>query len=167
MICQRRDYLSIVYDISHLFNALSETLNLNRREPPLVIFMDTTENEKQNEKKDLEGLYDLAIPLSMPISIIQELVNKFDVDVVRRKVRMDMTGEPMDREILVLRGDLETITAAKNYMFESLDKKIGEWEKKDKAGRYKKAYEDRIKEAAKEREEQRSDGTSQGWETVF
>lgn len=134
----------------------------------MVISMDVPENGKQDVKEDLEGLYDLAIPLSMPISIIRELVDKFDVDVVRRKVKMDMTGESMDREILVLRGDLETVTAAKKYMFESLDKKLVEWEQRDKAGgRYKKAYEDRIKEAAKEREQQKSDGTSQGWETVF
>ena len=133
----------------------------------MVIFMNTTEDGKQDADEDLKGLYDLVIPLSMPISIIQELVDKFDVDVVRRKVKMDMTGEPMDREIIVLRGDLETVTAAKKYMFESLDKKIVEWEQKDKADRYKKAYEDRIKEAAKEREQQKSDGTPQGWETVF
>ena len=134
----------------------------------MVISMDVPENGKQDIKEDLEGLYDLAIPLSMPVSIIRELVDKFDVDVVRRKVKMDMTGEPMDREILVLRGDQETITAAKKFMFESLDKKLVEWEQRDKAGgRYKKAYEDRIKEAAKEREQQKSDGTSQGWETVY
>ena len=129
--------------------------------------MDDPENGKKDVKEDLEGLYDLAIPLGMPISVIRELVDKFDVDVVRRKVKMDMTGEPMDRELLVLRGDLETITAVKKYMFESLDKKVVEWEQRDKAGRYKKAYEDRIKEAAKEREQQKSDGTPQGWETVF
>ncbi len=129
--------------------------------------MDASENEKQDLKEDLEGLYDLAIPLSMPISVIRELVDKFDVDVVRRKVKMDMTGESMDREILVLRGDLETVTAAEKYMFELLDKKLIEWQDRDKAGRYQKAYENRIKEAAREREQQKPDETSQGWETVF
>jgi hypothetical protein len=86
--------------------------------------MDDPEKEK---KEDLKGMYDLAIPLGMPVSVIRELVEKFELDLVRRKARMDMTGEEMDREILVLRGDLETVMAAKEYMFKALDRKTEEW----------------------------------------
>ena len=60
--------------------------------------------EDRENRGDLEGLYDLAIPLSMPITVIRELVEKFDVEPVLRPGKMDMTGEVMDREILVLRG---------------------------------------------------------------
>ncbi|MCJ7443130.1 MAG: hypothetical protein MUO26_01125 [Methanotrichaceae archaeon] len=128
--------------------------------------MDAPEYEKKDEKENLDGLYDLAIPLSMPVSVIRELVDKFNLDLTRRKVNMDMTGEIMDREILVLRGDLETVTAAKKYMFEALDKKMAEWERSDKAERYKKAYEERVVEAAKEREQQNKESKSQGWDTT-
>jgi hypothetical protein len=128
--------------------------------------MESPEEEKKDEKKNLEGLYDLAIPLSMPVSVIRELVEKFDLDLVRRNIKMDMTGEMMDREVLVLRGDMETIMAAKKYMFEALDKKVAEWEKCDKAERYKKAYEERIAEAAKERAQSNKDGKSGGWDTT-
>jgi len=111
------------------------------------------ETKEKEAKEDLAGLYDLAIPLGMPISVIREIVDKFDLDLVRRKAKMDMTGEVMDREILVLRGDLETITAAKDFMFKALDNKIDEWGKKDKAEKYKRFYEDQVKERLKELKE--------------
>lgn len=112
--------------------------------------MDAPENEK---KEDLKGLYDLAIPLGMPVSVIRELVEKFELDLVRRKAKMDMTGEEMDREILVLRGDLETVMAAKKYMFEALDRKTEEWKKNERAEKYKKLYEARAQERLKELKE--------------
>ncbi len=118
--------------------------------------MDAPENEK---KDDLKGLYDLAIPLGMPISVIRELIEKFDLDLVRRKARMDMTGEVMDREVLVLRGDLETVMAAKEYMFQALDKKTSEWEKNERAEKYKELYEARVKE---KREEEKKNPTQPG-----
>jgi hypothetical protein len=112
--------------------------------------MDAPENEK---KEDLKGLYDLAIPLGMPVSVIRELVEKFELDLVRRKAKMDMTGEEMDREILVLRGDLETVMAAKEYMFEALDRKTEEWKKNERAERYKKIYEAMAQEKLKDLKE--------------
>jgi hypothetical protein len=112
--------------------------------------MDAPENEK---KENLKGLYDLAIPLGMPVSVIRELVEKFELDLVRRKAKMDMTGEEMDREILVLRGDLETVMAAKEYMFEALDRKTEEWKKNERAEKYKKIYEAMAQEKLKDLKE--------------
>ena len=110
------------------------------------------ESSKEKEAEDLTGLYDLAIPLSMPVTVIRELVENFELDLIRRPGKMDMTGEVMDREILVLRGDLETVKAAEKYMFEALDKKLAEWSRKDKEEKYKKYYEEqaaaRLKELA-------------------
>jgi stalled ribosome rescue protein Dom34 len=117
--------------------------------------------EKEN-KEDLKGLYDLAIPLGMPVSIIRELVEKFELDLVRRKVKMDMTGEIMDREILVLRSDLETVRAAEKYMFEALDRKTEDWQKKDKEEKYKKYYEEQAKERLKELKE--NPDAAKGWD---
>jgi hypothetical protein len=128
--------------------------------------MESSKDEKKDEGKNLEGLYDLAIPLSMPVSVIRELVEKFDLDLIRRNVKMDMTGEVMDREVLVLRGDMETVMAAKKYMFEALDKKMIEWERSDKAEKYRKAYEERVAEAAKERAKSNKKGQSGGWDTT-
>jgi hypothetical protein len=112
----------------------------------------------------LKGLYDLAIPLSMPVTVIRDLVEKFDLDLVRRKGKMEMTGEVMDREILVLRGDIETVMAAKKYMFEALDKKMDEWDKMDKELKYREFYEEQAKEKLEEVKKLPKD---QKWETTF
>lgn len=112
-----------------------------------VIIMDSS---KKEEAEDLTGLYDLAIPLSMPVSVIRELVENFDLDLIKRPGKMDMTGEVMDREILVLRGDLETVKAAEKYMFEALDKKLAEWESKEKEQKYKKYYDEQAAARIKE-----------------
>jgi len=104
----------------------------------------------KEEAEDLTGLYDLAIPLSMPVSVIRELVENFDLDLIRRPGKMDMTGEVMDREILVLRGDLETVKAAEKYMFEALDRKVAQWDSKDKEEKYKKFYEEQAAARLKE-----------------
>jgi hypothetical protein len=98
----------------------------------------------------------------MPVSIIRELVEKFELDLVRRKVKMDMTGEIMDREILVLRSDLETVRAAEKYMFEALDRKTEDWQKKDKEEKYKKYYEEQAKERLKELKE--NPDAAKGWD---
>lgn len=121
-----------------------------------VMLMDSSDNEKREiteNKEDLKGLYDLAIPLSMPVSVIRELVEKFELDALLRPGKMEMTGEVMDREILVLRGDLETVKAAEKYMFEALDKKIAEWGKKDKEEKYKEFYEEQARLRMKELKE--------------
>ncbi|MDD4093037.1 MAG: hypothetical protein PHF94_00305 [Methanothrix sp.] len=111
------------------------------------------ESSKEKEAGDLTGLYDLAIPLSMPVTVIRELVENFELDLIRRPGKMDMTGEVMDREILVLRGDLETVKAAEKYMFEALDKKLAEWGRKDKEEKYKKYYEEQAAARLKELKE--------------
>ncbi len=117
--------------------------------------------EKEN-KDDLKGLYDLAIPLGMPVSVIRELVENFELDLVRRKVKMDMTGEVMDREILVLRGDLETVKAAEKYMFEALERKTEDWKKKDREEKYKKYYEEQAKARMKELKD--NPDAAKGWD---
>ena len=112
--------------------------------------MDSPKNETKENKEDLTGLYDLAIPLSMPVSVIRELVEKFELEALLRPGKMDMTGEVMDREILVLRGDLDTIKEAEKYMFEALDRKVDEWGKKDKEEKYRKFYEEQASLRMKE-----------------
>jgi len=89
------------------------------------------------EKKGVEGLYDLAMPLGMPLSVIRELVEKFELDLVEREATVDIIGERQKRKILVLRGDLNTVMEAKKYMFEALDRKIEEWDNPNRAELYR------------------------------
>lgn len=109
----------------------------------------------ENGKKELEGLYDLAIPPGIPVSVIRELVEKFEVDLVKRRARVDVIGEVDEREILVLRGDLDTIKQAEKYMFEALDRKLEEWKRDERGEKYRKMYkplskEEREKKAAED-----------------
>jgi hypothetical protein len=118
-----------------------------------MVLMDSPVNETKENKEDLKGLYDLAIPLSMPVSVIRELVERFELEALLRPGKMEMTGEVMDREILVLRGDLDTIKEAEKYMFEALDRKVEEWGKKDKEEKYRKFYEEQASLRMKELKE--------------
>jgi len=102
-----------------------------------MVFM---EPEASKEKKDQKGLYDLAIPLGMPFSVIRELVEKFDLDLVKRKAKVDMVGEVDEREILVLRGDLNTVLEAKEHMFAALDRKISDWERDERGARHREIF---------------------------
>jgi hypothetical protein len=115
-----------------------------------MALMDSPKNENKENKEDLKGLYDLAIPLSMPVSVIRELIEKFELEALLRPGKMEMTGEVMDREILVLRGGLDTVKEAEKYMFEALDRKVEEWGKKDKEEKYKKFYEEQASLRMKE-----------------
>jgi hypothetical protein len=115
-----------------------------------MVLMDSPQKESA---EDLKGLYDLAVPLSMPVSVIREIVENFELDLIRRPGKMEMTGEVMDREILVLRGDLETVKAAEKYMFEALDRKLTAWNSHEKEDKYKKYYEEQAAARIKELKE--------------
>ncbi len=71
---------------------------------------DTVENE-------MEGLYDLMVPPGIPESVIVELVEEFDLEPVSRTANVDIV-EVDPREILMLRGDLETVNEAHDYMIQ-------------------------------------------------
>lgn len=119
--------------------------------------------QKENAE-DLKGLFDLAIPLSMPVSVIREIVENFELDLIRRPGKMEMTGEVMDREILVLRGDLETVKAAEKFMFEALDRKLASWSSREKEGKYKKYYEEQA--AARMKELKENPEAAKSWDTT-
>jgi len=113
------------------------------------------------DKEDLAGLYDLAIPIGMPLSIIQDLVDRFELEPVRRNAKVGLLdGETEEREILVLRGELDTVKAAEKYMFEALDRRFARWERNERSDRYREMYEknaDKRMQMVKERIEERKD----------
>ncbi len=119
----------------------------------MTFIMENMNTPQKENAEDLKGLYDLAIPLSMPVTVIREIVENFELDLIRRPGKMEMTGEVMDREILVLRGDLETVKAAEKFMFEALDKKLEAWSGHEKEEKYKKYYEEQAAARMKELKE--------------
>ena len=93
------------------------------------------------KREELSGLYDLAIPIGMPLSVIQDLVDRFELEPVRRNAKVGLLdGESEEREILVLRGDFDTVKAAEKYMFEALDQRIARWERNERSDRYQEMY---------------------------
>lgn len=117
--------------------------------------------EIDKEKEDLAGLYDLAIPIGMPLTIIQDLVDRFDLEPVRRNAKVGLLdGETEEREILVLRGEIDTVKAAEKYMFEALDRRFARWERNERSDRYREIYEknaDKRMQMVKERIKERKD----------
>jgi hypothetical protein len=112
-------------------------------------------------KEELVGLYDLAIPIGMPLSVIQDLVDNFELEPVRRNAKIGLLdGETEEREILVLRGDLETVKAAEKHMFEALDRRVARWDKNERSDRYKDMYDksaEKRRQMVKERIAERKD----------
>jgi hypothetical protein len=77
----------------------------------------------------------------MPLSVIQDLVDRFELEPVRRNAKVGLLdGESEEREILVLRGDFDTVKAAEKYMFEGLDQRIARWERNERSDRYREMY---------------------------
>ena len=76
----------------------------------------------QEEKEDLEGLFDLVLPPGMPHKIIMEAVDKFNLEITTRNVALKTID--VDKEnLLVLRGKLEDVNNAHDYIYQRLSKK--------------------------------------------
>ena len=78
---------------------------------------DDSERQEETTENEMEGLYDLMIPPGIPESVIVELVEEFDLEPVSRVANVDIV-EVDAREILMLRGDLETVNEAHDYMIQ-------------------------------------------------
>ena len=85
---------------------------------------DVSEGQETVEN-EMEGLYDLMIPPGIPESVIVELVEEFDLEPVSRTANVEIV-EVDPREILMLRGDLETVNEAHDYMIQRTREVIGE-----------------------------------------
>jgi hypothetical protein len=69
-----------------------------------------------------EELFDVLIPPGVPRSIIRDVVNKFDVQLVERRERImfaNMEGD--ERELLAFRGKREIVEQVEKYMLQRLE----------------------------------------------
>ncbi len=74
-----------------------------------------------------EDLFDLLIPPGVPRKIIMDIIQKFDVKLVERKQRLyfaNMDGD--ERELLAFRGQKKTVEEVQDYLYQELQKFIGE-----------------------------------------
>jgi len=80
---------------------------------------DTVFNEKE---KALEGLYDLVLPPGVPHTVINEAIEKFNLEVTTRKCAMK-TVEVEPENLLVLRGELDAVNKAHDYIYQKMSEK--------------------------------------------
>jgi len=79
------------------------------------------------EQKQPEPLFDIIIPPGVPRTIIVEIVQKYDVEVVERKERLKFANmEGDERELLAFRGKREVIEQVEKFMLQRLKEFIGE-----------------------------------------
>ncbi len=81
---------------------------------------ETIAGEKGNE---LEGLYDLVLPPGVSHKVILEAIDKFNLEVVTRKCAMK-TVDVEPENLLVLRGELEAVNNAHDYIYQKMSEKF-------------------------------------------
>ena len=85
-------------------------------------FVEEDETVKSEDEQALEGLYDLVLPPGVPQKMIMEVQEKFDLELVTRKCAIKTVDVESDN-LLVLRGELDSVNKAHDYMFEKLSAK--------------------------------------------
>jgi hypothetical protein len=75
----------------------------------------------------VEETFDLIIPPGTPRTIIADIVNNFDVEIVHRTERMYFANMDGDlREVLAFRGKKDVIEQVQDRMFQKLKEYIEE-----------------------------------------
>ncbi|MDM7918028.1 MAG: hypothetical protein QUS12_02545 [Methanosarcina sp.] len=93
---------------------MHKTLNLDD-----LIAKKTKENVEKDPELELEDLYDLIIPPGTVVSIIYDIVEEFRLEPVTRKMPISIANSE-EREILVLRGPLEKVQAAEEFLYKEM-----------------------------------------------
>jgi len=86
---------------------------------------DLLNEEEESLEEPIEGLYDLVIPPGTPVTLIYELVSEFDLEPHTKTVTTSVEeGEDFDMNLIVLRGDLETVERANKYLLDVFDERV-------------------------------------------
>lgn len=71
------------------------------------------------DESETEELYDLIIPPGTVVSIIYDIVEEFGLEPVTRKMFVGIANSE-ERELLALRGPLEKVQAAEQFLHEEM-----------------------------------------------
>ena len=74
------------------------------------------------KEKALEGVYDLVLPPGVPYKVIMEAVEKYNLEVTTRKCALK-TIDVEQENLLVLRGELESVNNAHDYIYNKLSER--------------------------------------------
>jgi hypothetical protein len=75
--------------------------------------------EISGENAELEDLYDLVVPMGVPISIIMDMVEMFDLEAIDRMISI-REPEVAQTPVIALRGPLENVLEAEKFMKEEM-----------------------------------------------
>ena len=85
-------------------------------------FVEEDEFAKTEHEKALEGLYDLVLPPGVPYKLIMEVMDTFNLEVTTRKCAVK-TIDVEDDNLLTLRGNLDSVNNAHDYIFKKMSEK--------------------------------------------
>ena len=85
-------------------------------------FVEEDETSMNENEKALEGLYDLVLPPGIPHKLILEVMDQFNLEVAVRKCAVQTVDTEPDN-LLTLRGELDSVNNAHDYIFEKLSAK--------------------------------------------
>lgn len=85
-------------------------------------FIEETEIAAEEKEKAFEGLYDLVLPPGIPHKVIMEAVDKFNLEVTTRRCAIKTIDVEPDN-LLVLRGELDAVNNAHDYIYKKLSEK--------------------------------------------
>ncbi|MCL2550033.1 MAG: hypothetical protein FWE78_03760 [Methanimicrococcus sp.] len=71
--------------------------------------------EISGENAGLEALYDLIVPMGVPMSIIMDMVEMFDLEVTDRVISIT-EPEVAQTSVIALRGPLDRVVEAEKFM---------------------------------------------------
>ncbi len=75
-----------------------------------------------DEGNALKGLYDLVLPPGIPHKVIIEAVDKYNLEITTRKCALK-TIDVESENLLVLRGELDAVNNAHDYIYKKLSEK--------------------------------------------
>lgn len=85
-------------------------------------FIEEDETVVDEKEKALEGIYDLVLPPGVPHKVIMDAVEKFNLEVVTRKCAVKTIEVDADN-LLVLRGELDAVNSAHDYIYQKMSEK--------------------------------------------
>ncbi|MDD5617194.1 MAG: hypothetical protein PHH85_13445 [Candidatus Methanoperedens sp.] len=85
-------------------------------------YVEEDESAVPEEQKELEGLYDLVLPPGVPHKLIMDAMEMFNLEVSTRKCAVKTVDVDTDN-LLILRGELDSVNKAHDYIFQKMSEK--------------------------------------------
>jgi len=85
-------------------------------------YVEEDESAVPEEQKELEGLFDLVLPPGVPHTLIVDAMEKFNLEISTRKCAVKTIDVDTDN-LLILRGELDSVNKAHDYIFQKMSEK--------------------------------------------